>query len=328
MLLPKYVREKLPNAKIGFFLHIPFPSFELFRLLPWRKEIVDGLLGADLIGFHTYDYVRHFIESIQSMLKYECSHGQIYSENRIVKADAFPMGIDYERFEKEVRSARAKRHAKKLRKKLGEQKVILSVDRLDYTKGISQRLESFDLFLEKNPRYKGKVTLILLASPSRTSVKYYRLLKREVDEIVGRINGSHGTMGWVPIWYLHRSIPFCNLVALYDVADVALITPLRDGMNLIAKEFLATKKDGKGVLILSGMAGAAKELVEAIIINPNNVEAIAEAINEALEMPIDEQKTRNRIMQKRLRHYNVSRWVNDFMDNLFSIKKFKMNSFQ
>jgi trehalose 6-phosphate synthase/phosphatase len=321
MLLPGLIRQKLPGAAIGFFLHIPFPSFEVFRLLPWRKEIMEGLLGADLIGFHINDYALHFLDSVHRLFGYEHAFGQISMESRITKVDIFPMGIDYKRFAAAVNNVEVQKAIKKIRKQLGNRKIILSVDRLDYTKGIPQRLEAFDLFLENNPEYKEKVTLILVVVPSRTRVEHYIQIKNRVDELVGKINGRHGNIGWVPIWYLYRFQPFHNLVALYNVAGTALVTPMRDGMNLIAKEFLATRTDGKGVLILSEMAGASKELGEAVMVNPNNQEEIAQAIKEALIMPEEEQMERNRIMQKRLQRYNVVRWGSDFIDALSRVKK-------
>jgi trehalose 6-phosphate synthase/phosphatase len=321
MLLPKLLRERLPNATVGFFLHIPFPSFEIFRLLPWRQQILEGLLGADLVGFHTYDYTGHFLDSVHRLLGYEVAMGQITAANRVVRADAFPMGINYEQFSSVAQDSQAQAERKRFRKKLGDCQVILSVDRLDYTKGIPQRLEAFSLFLDRNPKFKRKVILVLLVVPSRTRVEQYIQLKKQLDGLVGEINGKYGTIGWMPVWYLYRSLPFHPLAALYSLADVALVTPLRDGMNLVAKEYTATKTDGKGVLILSETAGAAQELGEAIIINPNNQEEIAQALVKALEMPEQEQIERNRIMQKRLRRYNVVQWANEFMDKLLSTKK-------
>jgi trehalose 6-phosphate synthase/phosphatase len=321
MLLPKLIREKLPNATIGFFLHIPFPAFEIFRLLPWRREILNGLLGSDLIGFHIYDYVQHFLDSARRLLGYENTLGQITSDDRIIKVDAFPMGIDYERFSNGVQKPEVQKEVNSLRKKIGDRKLILSVDRLDYTKGILQRLEAFDYFLQKYPKYKEKLTLILIASPSRTPVPQYRQLKRHVDEHIGKINGKHGTIGWIPIWYLYRSLNFDELVAVYSISDIALVTALRDGMNLIAKEFIATKIDGKGVLILSEMAGAAAELGEAILVNANHREEVVEALKAAIEMPEEEQKERNHAMQERLKKYNLERWAHDFMDILMDVKK-------
>jgi trehalose 6-phosphate synthase/phosphatase len=321
MLLPKLLRERLPKATMGFFLHIPFPSFEIFRLLPWRNQILEGLLGADLVGFHTYDYTGHFLDSVHRLLGYEVTMGQITAADRVVKADAFPMGINYEQFSSVAQDLKAQAERKRFRKKLGDCQVILSVDRLDYTKGIPQRLEAFSLFLDRNPKFKRKVILVLLVVPSRTRVGHYIQLKKQLDGLVGEINGKHGTIGWMPVWYLYRSLPFHSLAALYSLVDVALVTPLRDGMNLVAKEYTATKTDGKGVLILSETAGAAQELGEAILINANNQEEIAQALAKALEMPEQEQIERNRIMQKRLRRYDVVQWANEFVDKLLYTKK-------
>ncbi|MFC1694197.1 bifunctional alpha,alpha-trehalose-phosphate synthase (UDP-forming)/trehalose-phosphatase [Candidatus Latescibacterota bacterium] len=327
LLLPRMLRERIPDLDIGFFLHIPFPSFEVFRLLPWRREILEGLLGADLIGFHTFDYVHHFFSSVRNRLGYEHSLGKLTIGSRIIKVDTFPLGIDYNKFAGTVKDSRVKKEIEKIRRKVSKRKIILSVDRLDYTKGILQRLNSYDLFLEKYPKYKEKVMLILVAVPSRTKVEHYRELKREVDELIGRINGKHGMIGWVPIWYLYSSLPFSTLCALYNLSDVALITPLRDGMNLIAKEYIATKTNGRGVLILSEMAGAARELSEAIIVNPNNIEQIADSIKNALTMPAKEQVKHNRVMQKRLQRYDIEKWAEDFIKNLTSLKEYERELF-
>jgi trehalose 6-phosphate synthase/phosphatase len=321
MLLPKMIREQMPNATICFFLHIPFVSSEVFRLLPWRKAILEGILGADLVGFHTYDYVRHFVESVRRVVGREHDFGYIAVGERTVRVDAFPMGIDYKRYSTAVDLDGVKAHVRRIRNKVGKRRIVLSIDRLDYTKGIPERLEVFDLFMERHSEYREEVSLILVAVPSRTGVEHYRMIKRRVDELVGRINGKYGSIGWMPVWYLYRSVPFEKLMALYTLADVALVTPLRDGMNLIAKEFVASKHDGQGVLVLSEMAGAAKELGEAIIVNPNNREEIVGAIKQALTMPKDEQVERNREMQKRLARYSIGGWVGDFMDQLESVKR-------
>lgn len=321
MLLPRLLRGKLPELEIGFFLHIPWPSFELFRLLPWREEVLEGLLGADLIGFHTYDYVRHFLSSVCRIVGLEHTLSRLTVDNRIVVVDAFPMGIDFEKYAQAINKTSVKKEIEKISQKVGSRKIILSVDRLDYTKGIIQRLEAFDLFLSENPEYKGKVTLIMVAVPSRVGVEDYKMLRRNLEQLVGRVNGEHGSIGWVPVWYLYRFLPFNRLTALYNVADVALVTPLRDGMNLIAKEFVASKIDGKGVLILGEMTGAASELGEAIIVNANNKAAIVTAIKESMQMPTGEQIERNRLMQDRLKRYDVSRWSSDFMNALSEVKK-------
>jgi trehalose 6-phosphate synthase/phosphatase len=322
MLLPKLLKEKMPDVPIGFFLHIPFPSYEIFRLLPkkWRIDILNGILGADLIGFHTHDYTQYFLSCALRILGYEHDLGKMVIGERIVKVDTFPMGIDFKRFYDAANSPEILRDRGKLKETLAESKVILSIDRLDYTKGIINRLQGFELFLEKNPQWHRKVKLVSVVVPSRIGVEHYEQIKNRIDELVGRINGQFSTIGWTPIWYKYRFLPFHPLVALYTVSDIALITPLRDGMNLIAKEYIATRTDKTGVLILSETAGASKELGEAIIINPNNIEEIVEAIKEALEMSQDEQIRRNRVMQNRLQNYDVIRWSEDFIQQLLSIK--------
>ncbi len=326
MLLPQMLRQEMPDLEIGFFLHVPFPSFEIFRLLPWRSEILDGLLGADVIGFHAYDYVRHFLSSICRIAGMEHHMGKVTVGDRIVKVDAFPMGIDYQHYSKAGERPAVRSEIERIRKRVGDRKLIISVDRLDYTKGILQRLQAFELFLSENPQYKQKVTLILLAVPSRTGIGHYQALRRQLEGMVSRINGEHGTIDWRPILYLFRALPFDRLVSLYQVGDVALVTPLRDGMNLISKEYVASKQDGRGVLILSEMAGAASELGEAIVVNANNKRAIAAAIKEALEMPPEEQVRRNRLMQQRLSRYPVSRWAHDFWDALEDVQKIQRES--
>ncbi len=321
MLLPKLIRDEIPDATIGFFLHIPFPSFELFRTLPWRRELLEGVLGADLIGFHNYDYMRHFMSSVKRGLSINVVLNTINYDGRLIRVDAFPLGIDYERFRKAVQDPRVRRRAVRIRKRLDRAKVIFSIDRLDYTKGITQRLEAYDHFLERHPEFRGKVVYVLAVSPSRTRVKHYRELKRRIDELVGMINGKYGEVGWNPIYYLYRYISFEELLAYYLAADVAFILPLRDGMNLVAKEFVASKTDGKGVLILSETAGAAAELVEALIVNPNSKEEVAEALRKAVTMHPKEQERRLRSMQERVRRYNLLRWANDFLEGLAEAKK-------
>lgn len=322
MLLPELIRKKLPKVKIGFFLHIPFPSSEIFRLIPWCSEILDGLLGADLIGFHTFDYARHFLESVRRVLGYEHTLGQITLGNHAVKVDTFPMGIDYKKFSEAPDKIEVKSSIDKLNENIKEDyKVILSIDRLDYTKGIPERLEAFDYFLDRNPDYIEKVIFIVVAVPSRIELEHYKLLKDQVDNLAGRINGKHGTIGWTPIWYMYRSFDFTDLTALYSKADVLFLTPLRDGMNLVAKEYVATRKNEDGVLILGEMAGTAKELGEALIINPNDRQGTSDALKKAITMPKDEQKRRMTSMQGRLERYDVKRWAQDFMDRIGHIKE-------
>ncbi|GAB6147653.1 bifunctional alpha,alpha-trehalose-phosphate synthase (UDP-forming)/trehalose-phosphatase [Stetteria hydrogenophila] len=321
MLLPEMLRRELgEDASIGFFLHIPFPSSEIFKLLPWRTEILQGILGADLVGFHSYDYVRHFLSAVRSLLGLENALGRIRFNGRIVLVDAFPMGIDFDGFTSALARDEVREKKRKYERIFEGLHLILSVDRLDYTKGIPQRLKAYRVFLEKNPDYIGKIVLVLLVSPSRTGVREYVKLKREIDKLVGEINGKFSTLNWNPIVYIYKYVPSEDLLALYQVADIALITPLRDGMNLVAKEYVAAKADGNGVLILSENAGAAEELVEAIIVNPNDVNEIAAAIREALKMSKKEKAERMHSMRERVRKYNVHRWADDFLKRLLHVK--------
>ena len=323
MLLPAILKSQHPQLPVGFFFHIPFPSFEVFRLLPmqWRREILEGLLGADLIGFHTHEYTHHFLQSVLRIAGHEHRLGQIWAPDHVVKVDTFPMGIDYERFASAAADPDIQAESTQLRCSLPGIKLVLSVDRLDYSKGIVNRLEGYELFLEANPEYRGKVALLMVAVPSRIGVVQYDLMKQQLEEMVGKINGRFGGIGWTPVVYQYRHVPFGSLVALYSISDICLVTPLRDGMNLVAKEYLATRSDGSGVLILSEMAGAAKELPESIIVNPNNRAEIAAALKEALETSSEEQQRRNRLMQRRLRRYDVSRWADDFLGALIGMQE-------
>ncbi|MBN2251865.1 MAG: bifunctional alpha,alpha-trehalose-phosphate synthase (UDP-forming)/trehalose-phosphatase [Candidatus Altiarchaeota archaeon] len=323
MLLPKMLRERMPDAKIGFFLHIPFPEYEIFRLLPgrWRNGILEGLLGADLIGFHTQDYTQYFLRSVLRILGLDHDMGGIAAGDRVVKAETFPMGIDYGKFNEAIENPSVRKEREKLRKALADRRIILSVDRLDYSKGIINRLKGYELFLEENPEWHRKVILSLVVVPSRSGVEHYRRMKREIDETVGKINGRFGGIDWTPIAYRYAFLPYDQLAALYDASDVALVTPLRDGMNLIAKEYVASRRKGKGVLILSEMTGAAKELGEAVLINPNDIGEIAGALKEALGMPTEEQIRRNTAMQKRLEASDIRKWYQSFLSGLSAIKE-------
>lgn len=325
LLLPALLRKAIPNACIGFFLHIPFPSFEIFRVYPWREELLSGMLGADLVGVHTYDYERHFLSSVKRLLRHEVKYNEVYHDGRITRVDSFPMGIDYDKFHQAALAHAQQKEPEKseLQRRLDSHsisnknsKLILAIDRLDYTKGIAGRIKAFEFFLNKYPQYKEKVRLVMLAVPSRSNVPQYKLLKKETDELVGRINGKFATVSWTPIWYFYRSLPFDNLIDLYTSSDVAMITPVRDGMNLVAKEYVATRTDQSGVLILSEMAGAAKELNKALLVNPSDTEALADALKTALDMPIGEQVSRNRSLQQRIRRYSVTRWAESFMQAL------------
>lgn len=317
LLMPDMLRRVLPNATIGFFLHIPFPSYEIFRLLPteWKKQIMQGIMGADLIGFHTHDYVQHFIQSAKMILQVENQFNNIYYGNRIVKADQFPIGIDYLKFREACVDETVVGISTKLEEKFIGQKIIFSVDRLDYTKGLNYRLDGYEEFLNAHPEWKEKIVFILNVIPSRDTIPTYNDRKRLVEEKISTINGKFSTLHWQPIIYRYNHLTFEELCALYQSADVALITPLRDGMNLVAKEYVASCID-KGVLILSELTGAASELNEAVLVNPTDTEEVANAIQDALIMPLVEQRSRLSYMQRRLAEYDVLRWINDFLDQL------------
>lgn len=316
MLLPALIKEHQPDTKLGFFLHIPFPSYEVFRLLPWREELLEGLLGADLVGFHTYDYARHFLSSVRRLLGHDHRLASITYHTRVVKVDVFPMGIDYDKYSSAGDVEAVKQESQAIAAQQAGRKLVLSVDRLDYSKGILERLRAFREFLALFPEMRRRVDMIMIVAPSRTSVPHYQELKREVDELVSSINGEYGAIDWVPIRYFFRTMPFDKLTALYRQADVLLVTPLRDGMNLIAKEYIAARADLRGVLVLSETAGAARELAEALIVNPSNAPQIAHALKTALEMPLAEQRRRNRSLHQRLRRYNIHSWAADFMEKL------------
>jgi trehalose 6-phosphate synthase/phosphatase len=322
LLLPKMLRERAGDVQIGFFLHIPFPSFELFRYIPtgWRRALLEGMLGADLIGFHIHDYTQYFLRSVFRTLGFEHHFGEITMGGEVRRAEAFPIGIDFERFMAAARSPEVGELRQQLESGLGGKKAILSVDRLDYSKGLLHRLRGYECFLETYPEWQGRVAFILNVVPSRGEVEQYQRMKHELDELVGQINGAYGSVDWVPILYQYRSLGFTDMVALYNLAPIALITPLRDGMNLVAKEYLASKPDGTGVLILSEMAGAARELGEAVLINPNHRKEIAEALHEAVLLEPEEQVRRNRPMQGRLQSYDAKRWVSNFLGSLARVK--------
>lgn len=319
MLLPQMIRKSVDNVSIGYFHHIPFPSYELFRVLPERAELLEGLLGADLIGFHTHDYMRHFVSASERVLDIRFRFDQVLLNNRIAYVDAFPMGINFDLYYNAIQQPEVQAKVDAMRETYGKHKLILSVDRLDYSKGIVHRLRGFAQFLENHPEYREKVSLAMIVVPSRDSVDRYASLKTKIDETIGTINGKFSTINWTPVYYFYHGFPFEELVALYHMADIGLVTPLRDGMNLVAKEYLAAKREKAGVLILSEMAGAAIELNEALIINPNNIEEIENAIFTALEMPEEEQMRRLKKMQQSVSRKSVNKWANDFVNELKAI---------
>jgi trehalose 6-phosphate synthase/phosphatase len=327
LLLPGMVRSELSDVSIGFFQHIPFPSYELFRLIPWRTEILEGMLGADLIGFHTFDDARHFVNTSRRLLPVVATSNVINHSNRATVVDSFPMGIDSEMYASKVREPGVQKFMKDLEESFKGVRLILTIDRLDYSKGIIQRLQAFDLLLQLFPEYIGTATLYMIVVPSRDTVQQYKELRDDIDKLVGNINSRYRTMNWQPVNYFYRSLPLDELSALYAKADICLVTPMRDGMNLVCKEYVASRIEDDGVLILSEMAGASKELVEAVIVNPNNIGAIMDAINEALRMPLDEQQRRMRSLRQIVMKFNITFWVKMFMNRLAEVKQMQQSMY-
>jgi len=321
LLVPQLLREKFPNITIGFFQHIPFPSYEVFRMIPWRRKLLNGVLGADYIGFHTYDDMRHFLSSCHRLAGYTYNRNQILVKNRLVEVDSLPMGIDYNKYAESAKSELAKAKEMAFRNSLGTQDLILSMDRLDYSKGIPGRLKAYERFLHENPQYIGKVSLFLIVVPSRDQVPSYKALKEKVEFLVGHINGKYATINYTPILFYYRSYPLDELSAFYRMCKIAMITPKRDGMNLVCKEYIASRENQDGVLILSEMAGAAKELSDAILVNPNDEAELVASMKQALEMPLKEQKRRMQIMQETVSKYTIFQWVDLFINNLSNLKE-------
>lgn len=319
MLLPQLIKKEKPDVKVGFFLHIPFPSFEVFRLLPDRKALLQGVLAADLIGFHTYSYYRHFLSSVLRICGYENQFGKFNIDNKITKVDVYPMGIDYKKYS-DINDTKILYERETILKSFADKKILLSIDRMDYTKGLLTRLKGFKTFLQEHPEFIGKIVFVMVCVPSRTTIKLYNDLRIKTETLVSEINGLFSNLTWTPIVYMYQSVPFEKLMALYCASDVALLTPLRDGMNLVAKEFVASKQDSTGVLIISEMAGVAEEFPEAIVVNPNNIKQIADSIYEALTMEEDEKKRRLDAMQRRLLKYDIVKWGDNFIKDLIGIE--------
>lgn len=317
-LVPGLLREMIADARIGFFLHIPFPSSEVFRILPWREEILRGMLGADLIGFHTSSYLHHFLRALKHVLGLDSDGETVRDGDRKIDIGVFPMGVDADHFDRLAQDADVVAEVKAIRQKAGGRKLLLGVDRLDYTKGLARRMLTIERLFERNPSLRNKVRLVQVVAPSRTKVPSYERLRRRLDETVGRINGTYSTVDAAPIHYLYRSLSERHLVALYRAADCMLVTPLRDGMNLVAKEFVASRADEDGALILSEFAGAAAELTEAIQVNPYDLDRTASAIEQALSMPDEERRARMWALRRRVENHNCYRWADSFIDALGS----------
>lgn len=317
LLLPQMLREVRPDISIGFFLHVPFPSSSVFRIIPKREELLSGMLGADYLGFHTHRYLQHFRTSILRLLGLTSQMDHVEIDKRIVRLDALPIGIAPHQFNDLLtKGAGTRKQLTELRQRFGYCKILLGVDRLDYTKGIPERLRAYRKFLQDNPEWHGKVALIQVAVPSRERVPRYTRLRREVDELIGEINGDFSTPNWTPITYLRRNLPQAELAALYACADVALVTPLRDGLNLVSKEYVACKSSGDGVLVLSEFAGAAAEMGEALLVNPYDEESLSLTIARALTLHETEKRERMMALYRRVHKNNVFAWGDRFIKNL------------
>jgi trehalose 6-phosphate synthase/phosphatase len=315
-LVPRMLRQRVHGATIGFFLHIPFPASEVLRILPWREQILEGMLGADLIGFHTFTYRSHFASSILRIMGISTPHDRVFFDGREIRLGVFPIGVDANTFGQLAEDPEVLADVATIRGDARGQRILLGIDRLDYTKGIPRRLLAFERLLEREPHWRDKVRLVQVAVPSRDKVPSYQEFRRNVHELVGRINGAFSSVDWVPIHYVHRSLTPKQVAALYRAADVMLVTPLRDGMNLVAKEFVTARTDEDGVLVLSEFAGAAAEMGEALQVNPYDIETMAHAYSDALRMPEEERRVRMRSLRHRIASRDVHHWAQSFIDAL------------
>ena len=321
--LAAMLRRQSPGLSIGLFLHIPFPVFEIFRLIPkrWQRELLTGMLGADLIGFHTEAYRDYFLQATEKVMQTTADGGDLAWEGRPVSTGVFPISIDYELFHHAAERSEVAQLTDYYQSLKANKKMLFSVDRLDYTKGVHHRIKGYQQFLLEHPEYCGQVVFVLVIVPSRHHLKTYAERKRLIDEYIGDINSSLGTIDWKPVIYQYQHLEFDELAALYRACDVALITPLRDGMNLVAKEFAASRNDGSGVLILSELAGAAIELNGALLINPNDAGEISSAIKLALEMDVNEQDTRLKQMQEQIKANDINHWAACMLGRLATVTK-------
>ncbi|WP_460516593.1 alpha,alpha-trehalose-phosphate synthase (UDP-forming) [Flindersiella endophytica] len=317
-LVPELLRELRPDLRIGFFLHIPFPPVELYARLPWRRSILQGLLGADLVGFQRPGAASNFLRLTRRLLGYQTYRDRaMLPDGRIVRAAAFPISIDVAQMDQLARDPATEARAQEIRREIGSpEHVLLGIDRLDYTKGITERLQAFRELLDSDQLETEDAAFIQVATPSRERVEQYQLLRDQVELQVGRVNGEHGRIGQPAVTYLHTSFDRSELAALYRAADVMVVTPLRDGMNLVAKEYVAARHDNTGVLLLSEFAGAADELRHAMLVNPYDVDGLKQALLDAVRMEPKEATRRMRSMRRILADHDVDRWANTFLDAL------------
>lgn len=314
MLLPKLLSQEKRNLQIAYFHHIPFPSSDIFRVLPARKDILEGILGANLIGFHSFDYVRHFLSSVSRVLGYDIHVDEVYLDTHIAKVGVFPLGVDFLNISRHLEKIKISKQHSKVASAIGTPYIFLGVDRLDYTKGIPERMAAFRRFLEEHPEYIGKVTLVQLCVPTRSDIKIYNDLKSNVERLVSEINGELGTPAYTPIHYLYKNLPIEEVVALYKASHVALVTPLRDGLNLVAKEYVASRDDNEGVLILSEFAGSSVEMGEALWVNPYDIKDMAAKMHLAVTMPQKERQRRMSILRERVQRNDNMAWSRSFLE--------------
>ena len=316
LLLPGMLRAASPGLRIGFFLHTPFPAYEVFRCHPRARELIAGMLGADLLGFHTFGYLRHFRGAAARLLGLETGVTRVLSaEGRAASLGVYPIGINARKFEETLDQPEHRTRQEKFRQTFQGKRIVLSVERMDYTKGILHRLDAVDCFLAAHEN-RDDIKLIFVSVPSREGIEDYQDLRADVESRIGRLNGKYATLHNSPIHFIHGSVEFGDLCALYSIADAGLVTPLIDGMNLVAKEYLACQRDHSGPLILSEFAGAAEELFNALLVNPYDAQAVADSITRALEMPAGEKQARNQPMRERIRQHDAQHWAASFIDTL------------
>ncbi len=312
--VPFFIRERRSLSRLMFFWHIPFPPIEIFRTLPWRRALLEGLLACDLIGFHIPEYARNFIDSAVELLGAQADGDFLHYAGRTTQVIARPIGIDFAAMDSMARLPQTEARVQQLHGALGGNTLIIGVERMDYTKGIVERLRGVEHLLEQHPGWRGRFSLMQIVTPSRDGVEAYRQKKREIDEMVGRVNGRFSDGIWIPVRYQNRSLSPAELVAYYRTADIALVTPLRDGLNLVAKEYVASRIHNDGIVILSEFAGVAGQLREAIITNPYSQEDVAAAILQALQMPKAEQRQRMAMMRARVKAQDIRWWVDGFLN--------------
>ena len=323
MLLPEMLRRELGNTrkniKIGFFLHTPFPSSEIYRILPVREALLRGVLQCDLVGFHTYDYARHFLSSCSRILETATTPNGVEYQGKFVTVGAFPIGIDPDKFVEGLKKPSVQDRIAVLSRKFEGVKLIVGVDRLDYIKGVPQKLHALEVFLTEHPEWIGKIVLVQVAVPSRQDVEEYQNLRAVVNELVGRINGKFGTVEFMPIHFLHQSVQFEELCALYAVSDVCLVSSTRDGMNLVSYEYIATQQKRHGVMILSEFTGAAQSLNGSLIVNPWNTEELANAIHDAVTMSPEMREANFRKLERYVFKHTSAWWGQSFVQELTKV---------